>query len=79
MSTYRDPFYLEDMARRIGHDPREIAYYLEKLSNRMRALEEKVSQAPSLYTFVTTNYPEIVEQFERVQATKKRLGAKEKP
>jgi hypothetical protein len=45
----------------------------------MRALEEKVSQAPSLYTFVTTNYPEIVEQFERVQATKKRLGAKEKP
>lgn len=79
MSAYRDPFYLEDMTRRIGHDPRETAYYLQKFADRLRAIEEKVDRAPLLHTFVTTNYPEIVAQFEQVQATKKRLMDKGKP
>lgn len=79
MSPWHDPYYQKDMMRRMEQDPREVMYYIRQLMDRISILEAKVDRTPSLHTFVTTNYPEIVEQFEQVQATKKRLGAKEKP
>jgi hypothetical protein len=52
--------------------------YMEDLHRRLRDVEESIRTAPALTTFVHTNYPEVVEQFEQVQATKRRIAGKDK-
>jgi hypothetical protein len=76
-SPFDDPYFQDAMMRRGGADPREMIYYMQQMSERVGKLEEQISKQPSLTTFVQMNYPEIVEQYEQLQATKKRLGVKE--
>jgi len=73
-SLFDDPFHREMMHR--GFDPRELMYRMDDLNKRIARLEEQISIQPNVLAFVQVNYPEIIEQYELVQATKKKIGAK---
>lgn len=74
-SPFDDPFYREQMMRG-GIDPREVMYRMDELYKRIDQLEKHVHAQPNVLAFVQVNYPEIIEQYELVQATKKKIGAK---
>ena len=61
-----------------GPDPRDMMRYMEDLHRRLSRIEDDLRTAPALTTFVHANYPEVVEQFEQVQATKRRIAGKDK-
>ena len=74
-SPFDDPYYREHMMRN-GIDPREIMHYMREMTDRIDRLEKQVNTQPNVLAFVQVNYPEIIEQYEMVQATKKKIGAK---
>ena len=74
-SPFDDPFYREQMMRG-GIDPREVMYRMDELYKRIDQLEKHVHAQPNVLAFVQVNYPEIIEQYELVQATKQKIGAK---
>ena len=74
-SPFDDPFYREQMMR-VGIDPRDVMYRMDELYKRIDQLEKHVHAQPNVLAFVQVNYPEIIEQYELVQATKKKIGAK---
>ena len=74
-SPFDDPFYRDQMMRH-GIDPREVIYRMDELYKRIDQLERHVHAQPNVLAFVQVNYPEIIEQYELVQATKKKIGAK---
>jgi uncharacterized coiled-coil protein SlyX len=51
-------------------------HYMREMNERIDRLERQVSAQPNVLAFVQVNYPEIIEQYELVQATKKKIGAK---
>ena len=61
-----------------GPDPRDTMRYMEDLHRRLCKVEDDLRIAPALTTFVHANYPEVVAQFEQVQATKRRIAGKDK-
>lgn len=76
---YDDPFVHERMMR---GDPRDIVYYLREMQEGIRRMQERIdnietrmSLQPNIVKFVQTNYPEIIDQYETVQATKRKIGA----
>lgn len=74
-SPFDDPHYRDRMMR-TGIDPREIIHRFDELHRRIGQLEDRVHSQPNVLAFVQVNYPEIIEQYEMVQATKKKIGAK---
>lgn len=74
-SPFDDPYYRDQMMRN-GIDPREVMHRFDELYKRIDKLEERVHAQPNVLAFVQVNYPEIIEQYELVQATKKKIGAK---
>jgi len=76
-SPFDSPHFRDDLMRRMNIDPREIMYYIQQLVERVDRLEKQVNREPALTTFVQMNYPEVIDQYEQVQATKKRIGARE--
>lgn len=74
-SPFDDPFYREQMMR-VGIDPRDVMYRMDELYKRIARLERHIDAQPNVLAFVQVNYPEIIEQYELVQATKKKIGAK---
>jgi hypothetical protein len=74
-SPFDDPHYRDRMMRN-GIDPREIMHYMREMTDRIDRLEKQVNTQPNVLAFVQVNYPEIIEQYEMVQATKKKIGAK---
>jgi hypothetical protein len=74
-SPFDDPYHREHMMRN-GIDPREIMHYMREMTDRIDRLEKQVNTQPNVLAFVQVNYPEIIEQYEMVQATKKKIGAK---
>ena len=72
---FDDPYFREHMMRN-GIDPREVMHRFDELYKRIDQLEKHVHAQPSVLAFVQVNYPEIIEQYELVQATKKKIGAK---
>lgn len=74
-SPFDDPYYRDHMMRN-GIDPREVMHRMDELYKRIDQLEKYVHAQPNVLAFVQVNYPEIIEQYELVQATKKKIGAK---
>jgi hypothetical protein len=74
-SPFDDPHYRDRMMRH-GIDPREVMHYMREMTDRIDRLEKQVNTQPNVLAFVQVNYPEIIEQYEMVQATKKKIGAK---
>jgi hypothetical protein len=74
-SPFDDPYYRDQMMRN-GIDPRDVMYRMDELYKRIDQLEKYVHSQPNVLAFVQVNYPEIIEQYELVQATKKKIGAK---
>ena len=74
-SPFDDPHYRDRMMRN-GIDPREVMHRFDELHQRIGQLEKQVNTQPNVLAFVQVNYPEIIEQYEMVQATKKKIGAK---
>jgi hypothetical protein len=74
-SLFDDPYHREHMMRN-GIDPREVMHRFDELHQRIGQLEKYVHAQPNVLAFVQVNYPEIIEQYELVQATKKKIGAK---
>jgi hypothetical protein len=74
-APFDDPYYRDQMMRN-GIDPREVMHRFDELHRRIDKLEERVHAQPNVLAFVQVNYPEIIEQYELVQATKKKIGAK---
>jgi hypothetical protein len=74
-SPFDDPRY-RDQTMRHGIDLREVMPRFDELHRRIAQLEKHVHAQPNVLAFVQVNYPEIIEQYELVQATKKKIGAK---
>jgi hypothetical protein len=74
-SRFDDPLHRDRMMRH-GIDPQEVMHRFDELHKRIGQLENYVHAQPNVLAFVQVNYPEIIEQYEMVQATKKKIGAK---
>ena len=76
---YDDPFFHDRMMR---GDPRELMHYLREMQEGMRRMQEHIDKIemrmalqPNIVKFVEANYPEIIDQYETIQATKRKIGA----
>jgi DNA-binding protein YbaB len=77
--NYDDPFFRDRMMR---GDPREIMEIVERMYHQMKRMQEHIDKIelrmalqPNIVKFVETNYPEIIDQYETIQATKRKIGA----